>query len=1401
MKKAGWVGMLCSVAAGGMAALAIWSWGAGVGNLFTTAVHKPTAPGAALLLGAASLALFLFHIWPHRRGIIRLARGTAVFVAIAGLYVGVRRGFGWTSLPEEWLAQVLGLVTEPKVFLMSPLSGGTLGVVAVAFLLRLPPLGRKAVARWVSCGLGAVVTLVSAAMAANCALEKPWLVGGADFPMAPWTALNLLFLGGALLAPLPAADEPPDGTHSDGLTPGTDTIPLAICGVLALVIAVLGAWYLRQEQAEIRGEARETLQSIARLKALDIAHWRQERLGDARFFSKAAFVARDTQAFLERPASEPARADVRNWLTLLKAGDRYAMVGLYDTNLVLRSAVPEPTNALSAGAQELLAAALRTNGVIMTDLHRDEGSNDIHLSMVFTVFAPASPAATLSLSRPLGVVLIHLDARQFLYPLVRSWPTHSPSAEIELVRREGNEAVFLNPLRHRANTALNVRFPADPRSRLPAAMAALGQTGPVEGLDYRRVPVLASIQPVPDSPWFVIAKVDQDEVYAPLRAQAWLILALTAILAVTAGLVVWLLSKRRDAIRALRELAAERQRRVLAERVEHLMKSANDIILLADDQWRILEANDRALTAYGYSLLELQRMKLVDLRPPEERAKFASQTAHLVADGQILIETVHQRKDGSTFPVENSARIIEIGGARYNLAILRDTTQRQAHEREIERLNRLYRTLSELNQILVRVKTRDALFQEACRIAVEHAGFKLVWIGSIDHKTHEVRVTARAGNDAGYLDQIEVYADRRPEGSGPVGTCIRAGKPCVVNDFLDDPSTAPWHNAAAAHGLRAVAALPIRTQGAIWGTFTVYAGETGCFQDREVALLEEAAAAISYALDNLDREEQRQRAETALRESEERYRLLADNVEDFVTVLDTQENRLYISPSFYRITGWTAEEVLRTAWDARLHPDELPLIRQSRAANLAGEATLTEHRIRCRDDSWIWVESRCKPLLDAEGRVRQLLIWQHDITERKQAEEALRASEEAARILNRRLQTLQQAIAQLATARTLDDIMVVARTAARQLTGADGATFVLRDGDRCHYADEDAIAPLWKGQRFPMSACISGWVMLNQQSVLIEDIYADPRIPAEAYRPTFVKSLAMVPIRATAPLGAIGNYWASRHRPSAEEMDLLRSLADGAAVAMENVQSYQLLEHRVRQRTVELEAANQELEAFSYSVSHDLRAPLRTVDGFSQALIEDFGPQLPETARRYLHLVSQGARQMGHLIDDLLAFSRLSRQALRKRELDTAQLVREVIESLRTEWEGRKVELNIGPLPPCHGDPALLKQVWVNLLANALKYTRRRDCARLEVGCCTQEGETVFYVRDNGTGFDMKYAHKLFGVFQRLHRAEDFEGTGVGLAIVQRVIHRHGGRVWAEAEEDRGATFSFTLENERETKS
>ena len=236
------------------------------------------------------------------------------------------------------------------------------------------------------------------------------------------------------------------------------------------------------------------------------------------------------------------------------------------------------------------------------------------------------------------------------------------------------------------------------------------------------------------------------------------------------------------------------------------------------------------------------------------------------------------------------------------------------------------------------------------------------------------------------------------------------------------------------------------------------------------------------------------------------------------------------------------------------------------------------------------------------------------------------------------------------------------------------------------------------------------------------------------------------------------------------------------------------LNAELQERIAERDTYNKDLETFSYSVSHDLRAPLRAIDGFVRILVDEHGQEFEGEARRYLDLVAANAQQMGRLVDDLLKFSMMGRKPLTKQQVDTTAIARRAVEELKPNLAGRPVELTVADLPSVEADGALLYQVFLNLIGNAIKYTRGKDPARIEVGVRVDpNGEAVFFVRDNGAGFNMSYAHKLFGVFQRLHRSDEYEGTGVGLALVHRILAKHGGRIWPEAEVGKGATFFFTV--------
>ena len=293
-----------------------------------------------------------------------------------------------------------------------------------------------------------------------------------------------------------------------------------------------------------------------------------------------------------------------------------------------------------------------------------------------------------------------------------------------------------------------------------------------------------------------------------------------------------------------------------------------------------------------------------------------------------------------------------------------------------------------------------------------------------------------------------------------------------------------------------------------------------------------------------------------------------------------------------------------------------------------------------------------------------------------------------------------------------------------------------------------------------------------------------------------IANLTVTLRRIVAPLGDLTQAAARVEAGDLNQRTNIRTaneIGDFSRVFDSMTASLQLTMSALKEKGERLEASNQELDAFCYSIAHDLRTPLRAVDGFSRTVLQKYGTALPHDGQHYLDRIRAGAQQMGDLIDSLLEFSRIGRATLKRKMVRTDVLVQDCLAALKDENGGRKIEVDVRVLPDCNGDPVLLRQVWMNLLGNAFKYTGNREVARIEVGAEADNDATVYYVRDNGTGFDMAYVDKLFGVFQRLHGPGEFPGVGIGLALVKRITALHGGRVWAAAKPDQGATFFFTL--------
>ncbi len=505
---------------------------------------------------------------------------------------------------------------------------------------------------------------------------------------------------------------------------------------------------------------------------------------------------------------------------------------------------------------------------------------------------------------------------------------------------------------------------------------------------------------------------------------------------------------------------------------------------------------------------------------------------------------------------------------------------------------------------------------------------------------------------------------------------------------------------------------------------------------------------------------ERRGAEAEWRSSEARLQAILDHSPAAIYLKDLEGRFLLVNRQVEIIVHRSGKEIVgKTSYDLFPRPTADKLHANDRRVLEAGMPLTLEETVPLVDGLRTYLLTRF-PLRDARGAVYALGGISTDITERKRAEEEVRRTQAF-------LDSIVENIPNMIFVKEAEELRFVRLNhAGEQLLGFSRDALIGRN-DYDFFPKEQADSFTAKDRD------------VLKRGVLL-DIPEEP-IRTKDGRQRFLRT-KKVPIvdEAGRPRYLLGISEDITERKAAQEQ-------------------IDRLNEALKQHSAQLEAANKELEAFSYSVSHDLRAPLRHISGFADMLQRHAASKLDDKGRRYLDTIATSTRRMGDLIDDLLVFSKMGRSELGRTRVALSPLVADVLREMESEVKGRKIEWAVAPLPEVEADPAMLRLVFTNLISNAIKYTQPRPGARIEIGASNGGGETVVFVRDNGVGFDMQYVHKLFGVFQRLHKKEEFEGTGIGLANVRRIIHRHGGRTWAEGQVGRGAAFYFSLPKHKET--
>lgn len=710
-----------------------------------------------------------------------------------------------------------------------------------------------------------------------------------------------------------------------------------------------------------------------------------------------------------------------------------------------------------------------------------------------------------------------------------------------------------------------------------------------------------------------------------------------------------------------------------------------------------------------------------------------------------------------------------------------DTLEQRVQERtaelkitneRLERANRLFRIISECNQQVVHARNERELLREICRIIVGPGGYPSVWIGFTEEdEAKTVRPVAQNGFEPGYVDALRISWANTPLGRGPTGAAIRSGIPAIVNDVQTSVAFAPWKEEALRRGYASVIALPLRGRGGVFGAMTIHARTSNAFSPDEVATLMKLADDLAYGIVSLGVQAERKRAEAELRRVASLQSAILNNTT--YTIISTDEKGIItsINPAGEKALGYSADECIgrliptvfhdaaETAERARIFSKELGTaiepgfeVYVARARrNLPNEYEWTYVR---KDGSRFPVLLSVTALRDAKGNVVGFLGLANDITERKRAEAALYRSEQKfATIFH--ASPVALSVSEYDTGRfvEINEAMVsLARATSRnELIGRSSLEFGFSAEARQRVLDT-----------------LAGLGSVNRLEVKAQRANGEP----------FVAELSVSPYELDGKRYLLSNIVDITERYKAQE-EIQRLNKE--------------LEKRVAARTAELVAANEELETFNYSVSHDLRAPLRAVDGFSRYLQDEHSSQLNSEARECLDRICVATARMDQLITGLLNFSRVGRTTLHSHPVNLSALAAGIAIELKESEPQRDVRFTITPDLYAECDPELLRSVLQNLIGNAWKYTSKHESAHIEFGAEQAGGETVFHVRDDGAGFNPKNVGKLFSAFQRLHRVEEFPGTGIGLTIVQRILKRHGGRIWAEGAEDKGATFYFTI--------
>jgi PAS domain S-box-containing protein len=803
---------------------------------------------------------------------------------------------------------------------------------------------------------------------------------------------------------------------------------------------------------------------------------------------------------------------------------------------------------------------------------------------------------------------------------------------------------------------------------------------------------------------------------------------------------------------------------------------------------RLTFANPAFERLTGYSTEDLQDQEFLQYVHPDDRPALLAEWDRLVKGGDLRDQEYRiASRSGATRWSSSEWRPLRDDRGRQigYLGIEFDITERKLAEEAMRLDAELFQAVIEVQQAVASAGLDSAavmqVIADRCQRLTGASGAVIEGI-----EGDEVVPQVHVGVAAGRLKLSDSLS----------GICVRTGELQRSDDVKIDPRIG--HTFYQQIGVRSLLAMPLKHEQQIVGVLKVVSNQPNAFTDRDAQALRLLGGLMGAALGHAAAFEARQaRLEErthSMQESEQRFKHLVDVAQEGIWVADDQGIITYVNPRMAELLGYQNGALLgHPVFDFIDDGSRTNAIRALTRSSAAGAET-QDLRFRRKDGSELWGLVSATPILGRDGARVGMVGMVTDITQRKHAEDRLRRSAE-------RLAALHDMDQAILAARSPAEIGRAAIGRLRRMIPSQRCSVVIFDLQRqeaqmiAGYANERVLAPT--PVPLPEGELRSGAVRY------LEDVTRAEEVP-EIFRPLVedgMRSILSVPLIVDGE--TIGEIELASPAPAtfdAEHKEIAQEIAAPLAIAIQHARlrdelGHQTaeLERRVAERGAALRAANAELETLLYSISHDLRAPVRHLGGFAQLLLEDCGPALNPSVRHYAERIREGASRMASLMDDLALLARIGRQDLIRREVDLNTLVEDVVSQFQTQIDSRQVEWHIDELPVVECDPALARIAISSLLSNALKFTRTQGQAEIRIRPIESDNQAGIAIQDNGVGFKMAYAGKLFGLFQRLHRSDEFEGNGAGLALVQRIVLKHGGRVWAESELNRGATFNLTF--------